>query len=337
MALFFGLVLILIAGFLQGTFFLPMTYTRKWEWEHTWLIFSLTGMFILNWLFIITTVPDIFTVFKEAPLRDIIIIMMFGSAWGIGAICTGLAMDRLGMALAYPIVIGIISSLGALIPLIVFFPASLFAAKGLVLILGTAVTIAGVIICSRAFSHKQPSTDSPSQSRKGSFAANLVIAIAAGVLSALMNVGFAYGASLIETARKLGVSELFATNAAWAIILTCGGTVNVLYCLYLMVKRNTVKDFFNPETGRNLILGSLMGLIWCGGLYIYGLGASTLGGMGVVVGWVLFMSINIIVGNLWGIWRGEWKGATRSARSLLNSGLIILIIAIIIVAVSNTL
>ncbi|HDY89659.1 MAG TPA: hypothetical protein ENH82_16295 [bacterium] len=337
MLLLFGFVLILIAGFLQGTFFLPMTFTRKWEWEHTWFTFSLTGMFIFNWIFIFATVPEIFTIFKTAPSRDILIIIIFGSLWGIGAILTGLAMDKLGMALAYPIVIGLVSSLGALIPLIVFFPATLFTVKGLVLIIGTAGTIVGVIMCSRAFSRKETSTDFAANTRTGSLAVKLAIAISAGVMSALMNVGFAYGVSLVETARTLGISETFAINVAWAIILTCGGIVNLLYCLYLMIKRNTLKDFIGPETARNLGLGSLMGIIWCGGLYIYGMGVSSLGGWGVVVGWVLFMSVNIIVGNLWGIWRGEWKEASQSARALLNRGLIVIIIAIIIVAVSNSL
>ncbi len=46
MVIVYGLALISIAGFLQGSFYLPMTYTRKWEWEHTWSIFSLTGMIV---------------------------------------------------------------------------------------------------------------------------------------------------------------------------------------------------------------------------------------------------------------------------------------------------
>jgi len=156
-------------------------------------------------------------------------------------------------------------------------------------------------------------------------------------MSSLLNVGFAYSTGLIEAAKQSGVSDAFATNAAWAVILTSGGCVNVLYCLYLMVKSNTMKLFFGPETARNLGLGALMGLIWCGGLYIYGFGASFMGSLGVVVGWVLFMSSIIIVGNLWGIWKGEWEDAPPSARSLLNRGLVVLIIAIIIVAISNTL
>ena len=337
MGIIFGLLFILIAGLFQGTFYLPMTFTKKWEWEHTWSIFALTGMIIFSWIFILLTVPNIFAVYGSVASKEIIILIIFGSLWGIGGVLNGLAMAKLGMALAYPIVLGTVSTLGALIPLIVFFPSNLLTAKGIVLITGTMVTIVGIILCSKAFSLKEPSVESSAGADKSSMAAKLTIAIMAGVMSSLLNVGFAYSAGIVEIARNLGASNAFAINAAWAIILTSGGIVNVLYCLYLMVTRKTMKQFFGSETVRNLGLGALMGLLWCSGLYLYGFGAASMGKLGVVIGWILFMSSIIIVGNLAGIWRGEWKGAAPKARAWLNRGLIVLIIAIIIVAVSNTL
>lgn len=337
MTLFFGLIIVLFAGFLAGSFYVPMTFTKKWEWEHSWLLFSLTGMFLFSYIFIFLTVPEIFTVYRTAPVNDIINLLIFGGLWGIGGVLTGLSMDKLGMALAYPIVIGIISSLGALLPLILFYPASLFALKGLAVIIGTAITVLGVLQCSRAFSQKQNVGQSGPGMQSGSLVYKLVLAITAGVMSALMNVGFAYGTSLIEVARKIGVAETFAINAAWAIILTSGGAVNVLYCLYLIIKRKNLKQLFGSGTIRNWGLGTVMGLIWCASLYLYGFGASYMGKLGVVIGWVLFTSTNIITGNLWGIWKGEWKGASPKARALLNRGLIILIAAIFIVALSNLL
>ena len=156
-------------------------------------------------------------------------------------------------------------------------------------------------------------------------------------MSSFLNIGFAYSVGIVDIARELGASDTFAINAAWAIILTSGGIVNVLYCLYLMIIHKNMKQFFGHETIRNLGLGALMGLMWCGGMYLYGSGAASMGSFGVVVGWVVFMSLVIIVGNLAGLWRGEWKGAPLQARLRLTQGLIILIIAIIIVAVSNSL
>lgn len=336
MAVVFGFAFILIASFLQGSFYLPGTYTKKWEWEHTWTFFSLFGMIIFSWLFIISTVPNIFSVYSSASSKDIVVLLVFGGLWGIGAICNGLAMDRLGMALAFPIVLGTVSALGALIPLIVFFPSDLFTLRGLVLILGIVVVVIGIVLCSRAYAHKESPSES-SQPGKGTFAVNLAIAITAGVMSSLLNVGFAYGKGLIQVAESMGISGVFSANAAWALILTAGGIVNILYCFYLMAAHGTFKGFFIAEGPRNSGLGTLMGLIWCGGLYMYGLGAANLGELGVVVGWVIFMTIIIIVGNLWGIFRGEWEGAHPSARALLNRGMSMLIIAIIIVALSNTL
>jgi hypothetical protein len=67
------------------------------------------------------------------------------------------------------------------------------------------------------------------------------------------------------------------------------------------------------------------------------MGAAKLGKWGVVIGWPLFISLSIAVGNLWGILRGEWKDAPRSARILLYKGLFVLLIAVITIAGSNLL
>ena len=338
MAVVCGLIIISIAGFFQGSFYLPMTSTRKWEWEHTWSIFSLTGMIVFSWIFILLTVPNIFEIYSGTSPKYIVILVVFGGLWGIGGVLNGLAMHKLGMALAYPIVLGTVACLGALIPLIVFHPEALATLQGIVVIAGTLVTVAGIIFCARAYAGQQPNNEVSSDTNSGSLKAKLAIAIMAGVMSSLLNIGFAYSSGLIEAAMDSGVSEALATNVAWALILTSGGCVNVLYCLYLMLKRGTTRQFFGTETIRNLGLGSLMGLLWCGGLYLYGFGVSMIGRtMGVVIGWVLFMSTIIIVGNLWGIRKGEWNDAPPQARSLLNRGLVILVMAIIIVASSRLL
>ncbi|MFC1607498.1 L-rhamnose/proton symporter RhaT [Candidatus Latescibacterota bacterium] len=337
MVIVLGLAIIAVAGFFQGSFYLPMTYTRKWEWEHTWSIFSLTGMIVFSWIFIILTVPDIIAIYAATPLQDIVILVIFGGLWGIGGVLNGLAMDRLGMALAYPIVLGTVASLGTLVPLVVFYPEQLMSLRGIVIVAGTVVTIVGIIVCSRAYSRKTQQSDDSESGNTGSLRGKIVLAVMAGVMSSLLNIGFAFSADIIEAARQSGVPDTLASNVAWALILTSGGCVNVLYCLYLMVTRKTMGQFFGQETVRNIGLGSLMGLIWCVGLYVYGFAAATIGNLGVVVGWVLFMLTVIIVGNLWGIWRGEWDDAPKSARSLLNRGLYILMIAIVIVAFSNSL
>jgi L-rhamnose-H+ transport protein len=264
-------------------------------------------------------------------------LILFGAGWGIGAVLFGLGMDRLGMALGYPIIMGLIASLGALIPLIIIQPESLFMTRGLVLLTGMALVIIGIVICARSGSRKQPGDQKNGEAKSGGIAVGLSIAIFAGILSCLPNVGIAFGENLIEAAIDSGTTESFAGNASWALFFTVGFVVNFGYCLYLMIKKNILKNYFNPATLKNIGQSTLMAILWIGSFYLYGMGAAKLGKWGVIVGWPLFISLSIVVGNLWGIWRGEWKTAPRSARSLLNVGILILCIAVVIIAISNSL
>lgn len=336
-SLLLGFFFVLLAAFLQGTFILPMTMVRRWSWEHTWATFSLLGMLVFNWIIAFLLIPDIFSVYAASPLHDLAVLGLFGLGWGLGAVLFGLGMEKLGMALGYPIIMGLIASLGALIPLLVFFPRTLLTLKGLVLLAGTALVIFGIVICSIGGSRKSPPADQSTKNDSRGFRAGLIIAILAGVLSCLPNVGVAFGENVINAAERLGVTASSSGNTVWALLFTLGFVVNLAYCLYLMVTRKTVGQYLNSETVRNIGLSALMAGMWIGSFYLYGAGASRLGHLGVVVGWPLFIAISIAVGNIWGLWRGEWRGSPARARQLLNYGLGILMIAIITLAVSNLL
>jgi L-rhamnose-H+ transport protein len=327
---------VLLAAALQGTFVLPMTMVKQWSWEHTWATFSLLGMLVFNWIITLLLVPNIFTVYAATPARDIAVLALFGLGWGVGAVLFGLGMDRLGMALGYPIIMGLIASLGALIPLLVFFPQTLFTTKGLILLAGTALVILGIWLCAVAGSRRTSSAGKPSVADSNVFKVGLAIAILAGILSCLPNVGMAFGGNVISAAEASGVSRASSGNTVWALLFTLGFVANAAYCLYLMVTRKTLGQYWNRETPRNLGLSALMAVMWIGSFYLYGAGAAKLGRWGVVVGWPLFISLSIIVGNLWGLWRGEWRGAPAMARRLLNQGLMVLIVAVITAALSNS-
>jgi L-rhamnose-H+ transport protein len=331
MALLTGFLLVLLAGVLQGTFVLPMTLVRGWKWEHTWATFSLLGMLVFNWLVVVALVPNIFAVYAAAPGRDLAILALFGAGWGLGAVLFGLGMEKLGMALGYPIIMGLIASLGAVIPLLVFFPGTLLTGKGMVLLGGTALVIVGIVLCSLAGSKRELS-----KGLSGSFVGGLVIAIAAGVLSCLPNVGAAFGGSLTRAAETLGVAPGAAGNTVWALLFTLGFVVNFGYCVFLMIRRGTASEYWSGETKRNLGLSAMMAVMWISSFYLYGAGAVRLGRWGVIAGWPLFISLSILVGNLWGLWRGEWRGAPPSARQWLTAGMATLIVAVVIVAMSNS-
>jgi L-rhamnose-H+ transport protein len=327
---------VLLAALLQGSFVLPMTMVRQWAWEHTWATFSLLGMLVFNWIITLLFIPNIFAVYAASPGRDLAVLALFGLGWGVGAVLFGLGMDRLGMALGYPIIMGLIASLGALIPLLVFFPQTLLTSKGSVLLGGTALVILGIVLCSVGGSRRTSSEGKSVTTSTGAFKIGLAIAILAGILSCLPNVGVAFGGNVIGAAITLGVSQASAGNTVWALLFTFGFVANLAYCLYLMIARKTLSQYWNRETPRNLGLGALMALMWIGSFYLYGAGATRLGRWGAVVGWPLFISLSIVVGNLWGLWTGEWKDAPAGARRTLNLGLLVLIVAVVVVALSQS-
>src|SRR6478672_5686902 len=217
MPLLIGFLLVLLAALLQGTFVLPMTLVRQWSWEHTWATFSLLGMFVFNWIITLLLVPNIFAVYSAAPARDLCILALFGLGWGVGAVLFGLGMERLGMALGYPIIMGLIASLGALIPLLVFFPQTLFTGRGLVLLAGTALVIFGIVLCSVGGSRRTPSGGKTTGTPLNAFKIGLAIAVLAGILSCLPNVGMAFGGNVIAAAGALRISPATSGNTVCAL------------------------------------------------------------------------------------------------------------------------
>ena len=94
-------------------------------------------------------------------------------------------------------------------------------------------------------------------------------------------------------------------------------------------------SLFRLEPVRNLALVASMALIWIGSFYLYGIGAARMGRWGAIIGWPIFISLSILAGNLWGISRGEWRSARPDARAQLNRGLIVVLVAVALFALSG--
>jgi len=312
-----GFALVIAASLFQGSFILPMTLVRKWRWEQTWITFSILGMVLFNWALGLLGVTNLLPVLASMPMRSAVILALLGAGWGVGAILFGLAMDRLGMSLGYPIIMGLIAGLGALIPMALFFPGSLLAAKGIVLLAAIVLAVVGIVFCSIGGARRQPTGHS-----RGVDTVGLLIAVLAGVLSCLPNVGLSFAGKL-------------PSNVVWVVLFTAGGLVNAAYCVWLIVMRGPGPRFFSTEAPRNLMLSATMAALWIGSFYLYGNGASRLGAWGVLAGWPLFITLSIMAGVMWGLYKGEWNGAPAGATRARNLGVAGLFLAVAAVASSN--
>ena len=67
-------------------------------------------------------------------------------------------------------------------------------------------------------------------------------------------------------------------------------------------------------------------------IFLFGLGWINLGDLGVSVGYPVFMSFAIIVGNVHGFRTGEWKGVSRQSITWIIVGIVILIAGVCLLA-----
>jgi L-rhamnose-H+ transport protein len=335
MTLALGLAVVLFAGILQGTFILPMSYTREWKWEHNWFIFSLLGMLLLNAAVGFATIPVLLSIYAAAPHSTLLILSALGLGWGAGAILFGLGMERLGMSLGYPIIMGLIAVLGGLIPFVLFHPRDLLSRRGCIYLLGTILAIAGIIVCSSAAARRDRERSSSATSAPTGLLTGLLIAVSAGILSSLPNLGISMSAKLTNAGASLGIPPARAGNAVWVLFFGMGFVANGAYCLWQMQHRAQLAALFRHATPRNIALIFSMAAMWIGSFYIYGMGTSLLGPTGTVLAWPLFICTSILVGNFWGIRAGEWTSSTPSARRTLRAGMAILLLSVIVIALVN--
>lgn len=325
-----GLLLILIAGIFQGAFIGPMGLQKGWSWENGWFIFSLLGMFALNWVVASFYIPDLCAVYGTVPTSDLVVLGVLGIGWGCGSVLFGIGMDKLGMSLGYPIIMGLLALLGTIIPLFINDLDSLFSLKVLLLLLGSVIVLIGIIICTKAHDLKVTESNTDTNHSMGT----ILIAVGAGVLSCLPNVGASVGKSITEAATATGASSFMAGNAVWAFLFTFGLLPNIGYTIYLL-KRNRSFKYFKNNLIRNTLAGLLMSFLWISSFYLYGAGASQMGNWGLIIGWPLFISLSIVIGNVLGLLKGEWTGASIIARKKLNQGMLLIIVAMIIIGICN--
>src|SRR5260370_26744602 len=107
----------MVAGMMSGKCMLPMKFTRYWKWENVWLIFSLVSLVVLPWTLAIALVGNLFETYHALSIRQLATPMLLGAGWGIAQILFGISVERLGLGVAYAIIVGLGAVLGTLVPL----------------------------------------------------------------------------------------------------------------------------------------------------------------------------------------------------------------------------
>jgi L-rhamnose-H+ transport protein len=317
-----GIAGVILGGILNGSFVAPMKKMKLWKWENSWFVYSITGLLIIPWI--------------VAPLAAVAMALLFGFGWGVGSVLFGLGVARMGLAVGYGLILGIITPLGTFLPLLVNHPEELWTRRGLVLVLGTAIVMTGIVVLAIAGSIRDKAAPGAGATGgvKSGFAAGVTICVVSGLLSPSFNFAMTFGKELERRALAEGASPFFASNAILALALTAGCLANAGYAMLLMRKNRTWSLLSTAKAPANYWgWGSLMGFICFAGFMVYGTGATFLGELGTIIGWPVFMALALITSNVLGLLTGEWKGAPAKAYRYSIGGIGLLITAATIINV----
>src|SRR5580658_2013091 len=117
-----GLLFLLIAGVMNASFTLPMKYTRRWAWENTWLAWTVFALLLMPLAVTFSTVPHVSAIYHSSPARVVLDVILSGACWGVAQVFFGLAVDAIGIALTFSLVLGTSAAVGTLVPLIRLHP-----------------------------------------------------------------------------------------------------------------------------------------------------------------------------------------------------------------------
>jgi L-rhamnose-H+ transport protein len=326
-----GFLLLTVAGLMNASFTLPMKFTRRWAWENTWLVWTVFALLLLPPVVTLCTVPDLAAVYRISGIAQLLSVMAFGAGWGLAQVFFGIAVDAIGIALTFSLVLGTSAAVGALIPMLRLHSDKLQTPAGHTLLLGIATVLLGVAICAVAGRLREYAKPIATGKQRENATAGLILAILCGCGAAFVNFGVAFGAPLIEIAARHGASPTGAVNAVWLPVMVAGAIPNLLYCLYLLNKNSSGHNFARGGLS-HWILAFVMAAFWFCSTLLYGASVSRLGPLGAVLGWPLFMSLIVIAASLLGIVTGEWKRSGRRPLTIQLAGVAVLVFAIFILA-----
>lgn len=331
-----GMLLVLVASIFQGSVGLGLKKYKPFSWEAFWFLFVLVSAGIIPHVWMWIEVPRYMTYILQAPVPILLSAILCGAFWGVSSLMFGKAIEKIGIALVYGINMGIGASLGSLVGFLIIgnLPEKnaflVFLLSMLVMLIGVGVIIkAG--ICRDQESQVMAHEDTK-QTGAG-FVIGLVIALIAGIGSGALNIGFIYSDAIVKLALQDGIAPQSASVLGWMPVLIGGIIPQLLYTMYLMIKNKTYTDYKKapPKAYGKALLTSV---IWFCALTFYAKATVMLGNFGAALGWVAYTAIALVVSNYLAIKVGEWDGHTTS-KKLLIRGNLLLIVAFVLVGISN--
>jgi len=335
-----GFAILLVGAMCGGSFGLPSKFVSKdLPWEILWGPFFFFATLLLPLIAGPILVPGLMGIYAKAGFLGLLLPFVFGILWGLGSMTLGLSFAFIGLSLAYGINYGGQIIVGSIGPMLIHTPDKFHSTSGIVIMIGVAVCLIGVVLCGRAGmlkaaneANNAPATD---DKPKKSALPGLLLAVVSGVLCACYAIAFSFAGTIGKEANAAGILDWRDSLPATCLILFGGFFSSCLYCVMKLNQNKTWKRFLSPSAFVAIVIAFIMAVLHDAAVTLFGFGASKLGDLGVSVGYTVFMAFAIIVGNFNGFLTGEWRNAGRAAVRWIYAGIIVLVIAVCILGLGK--
>jgi len=341
MNLLLGAIIAIFAGSINGLFALPMKTMKKWQWENIWFPFSIVSFFIFPFIMAKLTTPQLVVTLKSLCPGDIIAAMIIGALAYAGSLMCSLAFEMIGTSLTFALLVGAMTIVGVLFPILIYHPGVVSTQTGFFIILGVAMVFVSLVLSVIAGTMKEKNQNSGAAGTKNKkFIIGIILSIAGGTLSGLMSLGMNMSwATSIKTATiNFGGSKASqASNLVLMLILWGGGIPNLLYSIYKLTKNKNWYRYTDKDSKRYWLLLLMMCTQYSGSVILWGISTSEnlLGKLGSSIGWALFVGMIVVSSNAGGFITGEWKNSGKKAFGIMLTSLSIIILAMVSIGYGN--
>jgi len=325
----------------------PQKKLRGWSWQTYWIVQAAFCWFLLPVIGAVITIPQLSSVLSEAPRSAMLITFALGAAYGVGGTCFGLAIKKIGFSLTYAIAIGISCILGTLTgPLIKGELGAIMDKPGSSWVMaGVFVGLVGTLLCGLAGRMKeieiQKSLGAEGETQPFDLTAGLLLCGVAGILSAVYGIAVNdTGAPIAAIAAKYGAGY-WQTNVVYIFSNTGAFLTTGLYCIYLIRKEGTLREFLKPKDTKvagalplNYLLALMTGMMWYGQFLFYGTAHVRMGEF-KFSSWAIHMIMLILLSAMSGVVMKEWHGRSPKTKLAITFAVSVLIAAVLVLTYGN--
>jgi L-rhamnose-H+ transport protein len=324
------------------------------------------------WISTAATVNNIINLFMSAKVL-VLSIVATGVVYGISLILIGLAIDVLGISIAFSIYLAVAATIGAIIPMISLGEDYVLSWNGALVFASIALTIVGCSLLGFAGKKKDENLkkkrdgkilNSNPENNYTSYFVNeysslrgiyhapqvatkttkiptyigVLLAFVAGVLSSNQNLGLMLGRRMTGVSENDNLALYLESTSIYALLATGTFLVNFIWAVILLSKNRNWRRFFRTIGNRSLwytyCMSGLMGVLSYAGLVLLGISNRILGSDGMVTAWMFYVCAVIFTSQLYGLVSKEWQGVDRRSIIMLLVGLVCAILSVVLAFVS---